>query len=97
MGNDLNGDGVLDVHDIDHLSRLIYSGTAPPDLDQNHDQVVDRLDLSTYLAEAFDSAIGDSTLDGRFTSDDLLTFREPDFLAGPQSVPGPAQSGGAQP
>ena len=80
-GSDLNGDGVLDVQDIDHLTRMIHSGTALlPAFDQNNDHVLDYLDLSVYLVDAFDSAIGNSTLDGRFTSDDLLAvFRAGEY------------------
>ena len=82
-GNDLNGDGVLDIQDIDHLTRLIHNGMAPASFDRNNDQVVDSLDLSAYLIDAFDSAIGDSTLDGRFSSDDLLAVFAPGNMKTP--------------
>ncbi|MCA9148564.1 MAG: PEP-CTERM sorting domain-containing protein [Planctomycetales bacterium] len=73
---DVNGDGTIDLQDINDLLALLRAGDVKADA--NGDQAVDTSDISAYLATEFNSYIGDSNLDGQFGSSDLVTV----FVAG---------------
>ncbi len=67
---DVNGDGRVDVGDIDTLCLAVR--TADVALDLTGDGVVDRDDLLMLVEELMGSQIGDVNLDGAFTSKDIV-------------------------
>jgi hypothetical protein len=69
---DPDGDGDFDIDDINLLSAQIKSQQNDPQFDLNGDGTVDQNDLSFLLKTGFNSAIGDSNLDGKFNSSDLV-------------------------
>ena len=75
---DFNGDGILDVTDIDLLSAEILEGSNNPAVDLTDDDIVDAADLAEWRSVAavhngFDSPylLGDADLDGIIDSTDL--------------------------
>lgn len=77
---DFNGDSTLDQVDIDLLTAAIRLGTVDPEFDLNLDQRVDLEDHSHLLEAYMRVAPGDSNLDGRFDSRDLvIVFTEDEY------------------
>lgn len=75
---DLDHDGVLDVDDVDLLTKQIRLGGTDSRFDVNDDASVDSLDLSHWVREVAKTYFGDSNLDGEFNSRDLVDV----FVAG---------------
>lgn len=73
VDGDLNESGNLDASDMDELSRAIRDGRTESRWDINRDQSVNGLDRSYWIQTLRGSTFGDSNLDGRFNTDDLLT------------------------
>ncbi|MCP4189087.1 MAG: hypothetical protein GY768_00510 [Planctomycetaceae bacterium] len=69
---DVNLDAVVDSRDIDELSRHVRSGDYRESSDLNRDGVLSELDRETLVLKVLDSAFGDSSLDGIFSSSDLV-------------------------
>ena len=67
---DLNGDGAVNVADIDLLA--VYLRSQNPLGDVNHDNVTDRHDLNFFVHNIVGSTFGDASLDGLFNSSDLI-------------------------
>jgi hypothetical protein len=75
---DFNGDGALDVNDVDALVGEIIAGTNNPDFDVTGDGNVNDSDLNGWLADAALAngfaepyLLGDSDLDGSVNAADL--------------------------
>jgi hypothetical protein len=70
---DFNGNGVLDLGDIDALTTQSAGGTHPASFDLNADALVNEADIGVWVKDLFNSWIGDADLDGEFNSSDLVT------------------------
>jgi hypothetical protein len=60
------------VADVNLLLAGVRAGTHQDSLDVNQDMMVDTQDIADYLAETFNSYIGDANLDGEFSTTDLV-------------------------
>jgi hypothetical protein len=69
---DLDGDGDCDATDIDLLGAAIRSGSTEAKFDINGDGRVDGADHATYIADVKHTWLGDSNLDGEFSSSDFV-------------------------
>ncbi len=69
---DFNGDGVLDIEDINDLTDQSASGINPAAYDLNADTLVDAVDVNIWIRDLFQSWLGDANLDGEFNSGDLV-------------------------
>ena len=74
---DFNGDGLLDIQDIDYFASQFRRATPDPAVDLTRDGTVDNTDRNRLLAE-FGTTYGDSNLDRVFNSTDLIVV----FTAG---------------
>jgi hypothetical protein len=72
MLGDVNGDNLLDVKDIDDLTRQSASLTHPPAYDLNADSLVNEDDIKFWIVDLFKSWVGDVNLDLEFNSSDLI-------------------------
>lgn len=70
---DFNGNGSLDVGDIDSLTQQSASGKNPAAFDLNKDTFVNAGDINVWVKDLFKSWIGDANLDGEFNSGDLVS------------------------
>ena len=78
FNNDFNSDGTIDVTDINLLLGEVKSGANNTSFDVNSDELVNQADIANYIVSAFNSYVGDSNLDGEFSSSDFVTV----FTAG---------------
>jgi hypothetical protein len=69
---DFDGNGVVDVVDIDRLSSEVAGGQHPAAFDLTTDQRVNTEDLRYFAKYLASSGLGDANLDGQFTSGDLV-------------------------
>ena len=69
---DVNGDGVVDVSDLDEINEAFKDGTSKPRYDINLDTNVDFNDVMAWIKWSKGTCIGDVNLDGVFDSDDLI-------------------------
>ena len=72
LPGDINGNGMLDIADIDALTAEAAAGTHRPQFDFNTDGVVDRSDIQIWVEDYKYTWIGDVDLDGQFNSNDLV-------------------------
>jgi hypothetical protein len=72
MAGDFDGDGDLDVADIDLLTAEALRLTNTPRFDLNHDNRVDSTDRVVWVEEIRKTYFGDSNLDGEFNSTDFI-------------------------
>ena len=70
--SDLNGDGVIDVTDIDLICSNLRSGDLR--FDVNEDGALDFADFEHMVEVSVGTVFGDSNLDGTFNSADLVTI-----------------------
>lgn len=70
---DFDGDGVLDIDDINKLSEESAGDLHDRAFDLNDDGTVDQKDLRMWIYDLKNSFIGDSNLDGEFSSGDLVS------------------------
>ena len=75
---DFDGNGSLDIGDIDALTMQSASGANTASYDLNADAKVDASDISVWIRDLKHSWIGDTNLDGQFNSGDLVNL----FAAG---------------
>ena len=73
VAGDFNGNGVLDIEDIDDLTVQSAGQNNPPGYDLNGDARVDVDDVNVWIQELARSWVGDANLDGEFNSSDLVT------------------------
>ena len=73
---DFDGNGELDVADIDLLSLAIRNGEQQSIYDLNADESVDRRDRFTWIEEVKNTYVGDSNLDGEFSTADFVQVFE---------------------
>ncbi len=69
---DFNGNGDLDVSDVNVLSMEVASGQNNSPFDLNSDDKVDPEDLTVWVNDLKATWIGDANLDGEFNSGDFV-------------------------
>lgn len=69
---DFDGDGALDVDDINLLVGESAAGAGAGEFDLTGDSMVDQDDITVWVNELKGTWIGDSDLDGEFNSGDLV-------------------------
>lgn len=80
---DFDGNGVLDLNDINQLTVESASGANNDAFDVTNDGLVDSADVSTWAIELKNTWIGDANLDGVFdTTDFVSAFQEGKFENG---------------
>ena len=87
LGPDLDGDGVVDVADVDSLVAQIAAGTNAAPFDLTGDASVDQADLSEWLVQAGSInlpsgaayIVGDANLDGTVDGQDFLRWNTNKF------------------
>ena len=78
MLGDFNGNGGLDVADLDDLCAAILVEQADPIFDLDQNQVIDRADHRFWVESLRETSLGDANLDGIFDEADLTHV----FIAG---------------
>ena len=71
---DFNGNGALDVGDIDDLTAQSASGQNNATYDLNADNLVNNGDINVWAKDLKNTWIGDANLDGEFSSGDLVVL-----------------------
>ncbi len=80
---DFNGDGNLDVADINLLQDQVKAGGGDTTFDVNGDGSVNQDDVIQYVEGTLNTFIGDSNFDGQFnTADFLFIFQKGEFEDG---------------
>jgi hypothetical protein len=69
---DFNGNGSLDLEDIDLLTMESASGANNAAFDINSDGAVNAADVTSWAKDLANTWIGDSNLDGEFSSADFV-------------------------
>lgn len=72
LKGDFNGNGGLDVGDIDDLTEQSSGMQHPVAYDLNADSLVDAQDVNLWIKDLYNSWVGDANLDGEFNSGDLV-------------------------
>ena len=70
---DFNGNGVLDLPDLDDLTATVASGVSVPGYDLNGDNLNNVEDIRFWVKDLYGSWMGDANLDGEFNSGDLVS------------------------
>ena len=71
---DVNGDGNVDVADIDAIASAIGIGSEESAFDLTADDVVDQLDMDYLVESVLNTKRGDTNLDGRVDFTDFLAL-----------------------
>ena len=71
---DFDGDGRLTASDIDLMCAAISGGENPNEFDLTQEGLVNSSDFNRLVNELMSSMVGDSNLDGRFDSSDLVAI-----------------------
>ncbi|MDG2380701.1 MAG: PQQ-dependent sugar dehydrogenase [Pirellulaceae bacterium] len=71
---DVNGDGMVDVQDIDALNRAVREGEFEAPYDLNQDGIVNGLDRDVWVRDLRQTWYGDANLDQEFNSADFVTI-----------------------
>lgn len=74
LTGDWNGDSIISADDIDQFCADLTMTPADPRTDLNADARHDEQDLLWFVQQMLQSTIGDSNLDGVFTSSDLVAI-----------------------
>ncbi len=74
--DDLDGNGQVDVADIDLLTETVNSRTRNTALDLNDDGVLSASDRVVWVEDLVNTYFGDSNFDGQFDSGDLIHVLE---------------------
>ncbi len=69
---DVNGDGAVDVADIDALTQAVLDNTTDQRFDLNGDQAITAADRQHWIKEFQRTYLGDANLDKEFNSSDLV-------------------------
>lgn len=73
LAGDFDGNGSLDSADIDALTSEVLSATHQAKFDLNQDQLVNEADRQVWVVDLRKTFLGDSNLDGEFTSGDFVS------------------------
>lgn len=73
LPGDFDGDGQIDIDDVNLLQRAIYDGSTDVLYDVDDNEVIDDDDLAFWVGDIAISWFGDADLDGNFSSADLVT------------------------
>ena len=73
---DVNGDGLLDVKDVDELGLYVRARTNDPGYDIDADTTVDDQDLRIWVESKRRTYFGDANLDGVFNGIDIVAVLE---------------------
>ena len=73
---DVDLDGNFDQHDIDTIAAFQYHDRYSSTLDVTDDGVLDFQDISTWVKEIANTSFGDTNIDGKFDSSDLVEVFE---------------------
>ena len=77
---DLNGDQLVDVHDIDLVCSAVRTNDQTARFNLNNDAGVDVDDMFYLVETIIGSGVGDANLDGIFNSTDFVTiFRASEY------------------
>lgn len=74
LRGDMNGDGIVDVSDIDAVASAIRTGSEENAFDLNRDDVVDQLDMDYLVESVLNTKRGDTNLDGQVDFIDFLAL-----------------------
>jgi hypothetical protein len=88
---DFNNDGTIDAVDIDLLCQELHADDPRLAFDLTGDGVVDSMDRDNLILDKLQTDYGDSNLDGRFNSSDLVAV----FTQGEYEDQTPGNSGWA--
>jgi len=69
---DVNGDGAVDVTDIDALTQAVLDNSTDQRFDLNGDQTITAADRQHWIKEFQRTHLGDANLDKEFNSSDLV-------------------------
>ena len=72
LAGDFDGNGVLDVADVNLLQQAIVAGPPGAEFDLNSDESVDSKDLRIWVKDLMHTWVGDANLDGEFNSSDMV-------------------------
>ena len=72
MKGDFDGDGTLDVDDINQLSAAVRTGANVAKFDLNNDAKLDAVDRKIWVNDLKKTYFGDANLDGEFSSGDFV-------------------------
>ena len=86
LPGDFNGNNMLDLDDIDMLTKEVASNMNNPLFDVKPDGLVNQDDINTWVKDLKRTWIGDANLDGEFSSQDFVTV----FLLGKFEADEPA-------
>jgi hypothetical protein len=87
LPGDFNGNGMLDIEDINMLTAASASGENDLTYDLNADQAVNESDVSIWAEDLFVTSAGDANLDKEFNTGDLLkVFQDGLFETGQAAV-----------
>jgi hypothetical protein len=77
---DFNGDGLLDIQDLNALTEVVQQASHDTHFDVTSDGLVDQADRVQWVEVLRGTYFGDTNLDGEFTSNDLiLVFRDSEY------------------
>jgi hypothetical protein len=82
---DFDRDGDVDDADIDLLSQAVRDQSTDPRFDMNGDQVLSASDRDIYITTVLNTVPGDSNLDGKFTTQDLVLVFQRGLYERPQA------------
>ena len=88
LAGDFNGDGLLDVADINRLSAESAAGNHRAEFDLDNDGFVNASDISVWVRDLKQTWLGDANLDGEFNSTDLVVVFAAGFGVGSAPVAG---------
>ena len=77
VAGDFNGNGDLDVADLDSLTEIVKALSHDGGFDLTNDGLVNNDDRDRWIFDLFETTYGDSNLDGVFNSSDLIVVFQP--------------------
>jgi hypothetical protein len=83
---DFNGDGSINVADINDLTSAIAAGSSDSKYDVNGDGNINSTDRTSWVVDVVGTWMGDANLDGEFNSSDFVAV----FTAGNYEIGTPA-------
>ena len=72
LRGDFDGDGQVNIADVDLLCSRILSGNDNPRFDLTGDGTIDRGDLDELVSNILGTTVGDANLNGIFNSSDMV-------------------------